>query len=510
MQKKAPPQQIRSAVLQEIARRAKKSQAPLESPRKRFDPQKLCADHPKQLKFINDKSKFKAAHCSRRAGKTYSIAVDIIATAVSVDDIELCYITLSRTSAKRILWRQLLKFNADYELGAHINQTELTLTFPNNSIVHLAGAKDQEEIEKFRGMAFYKVYIDECQSFKSFFGYLVEEILLHTLKDYDGQLILTGTPNAICAGPFYEACHNEGDFKGYSVHHWSIIDNVAIEEKSGKSPKDMLAEELARRQVDSSDPKYRRESLGLWVKDLNSLVFKFDAQKNTFAEPPRDIIWDYVIGVDLGFDDAFALSVLAYSTHHPAVYHVDEYIKPGLTPTECAQALGRYVERYKPTKVVADTGGLGKAIVEEFKQRHNLDVVPAEKKNKFEYIELFNDDLQASKFKVFNESQATYDWQHIEWDDSKNKRSISTGFHSDVADAILYAWRECYHYLFEAVADKPKRGSAAYYERLEQAWLDADEKAFAEKDENEETRFTEDAGVAFFEDTLNDEDYSGF
>lgn len=481
---KTPPE-LKEAVLQEVARRAKAKTSPQVSPTKRFDPKILCANHPKQLNFILDKSKFKAAHCSRRAGKTYSLAVDMIHTALDVGGIELAYITLSRTSAKRILWRQLLKFNADYELNAHINQTELTLTFPNNSIIHLAGAKDQEEIEKFRGMAFYKIYIDECQSFKSFFGYLVEEILLHTLKDYDGQLILTGTPNAICAGPFFEACHNIGDFQGYSVHHWSILDNVAIEEKSGKSPDTMLQEELTRRNVDSSDPKYRRESLGLWVKDLNSLVFQYDEKKNLFDELPKGTSFDYIIGVDLGFDDAFALSVLAYTSDHNTVYHVEEHVKSGLTPSQCAAVLRQYVDRYSPTKIVADTGGLGKAIVEEFKQRHNLDVEPAEKKNKFEYIELFNDDLTAGKFKVFSTSQAIHDWKHIEWDDSNNKRKISGGFHSDIADAILYAWRECYHYLYTERELNPRRGSKEWWDREEREMLAADERALAPKDEDD-------------------------
>lgn len=502
MPKTPPTPAMKDAVFQELARRAKINQAPQQSPRKRFDPKSLCKLHPKQLKFIEDKSKFKAAHCSRRAGKTYSIAVDIIATALEMPDIELAYITLSRTSAKRILWRQLLKFNHDYELNAHINQTELTITFPNNSIIHLAGAKDQEEIEKFRGMAFYKVYIDECQSFKSFFGYLIEEILLHTLKDYDGQLILTGTPNAICAGPFYEACHNLGDFRGYKVHHWSILDNFAIEEKSGKSPADMLSEELSRRKVDETDPKYQRESLGIWVKDLNSLVFKFTTEKNTFTEIPRDISFDTIIGIDLGFDDAFALSVLCYSTHHPCVYHVDEYVKAGLTPTQCAQVISRYVERYKPTKIVADTGGLGKAIVEEFKQRHNLDIYPAEKKNKFEYIELLNDDLQAAKIKAFAKSQVEHDCRYVEWDDSYNKRVISTAFHSDILDAFLYAWRECYHYLYEGVDLAPRRGSPEYYTRLEASWIDAENTEFATP--TEEEKFNEDPGTLFFNEEVND------
>jgi hypothetical protein len=57
-----------------------------------------------QLDFIKDPDNFSTAVCSRRAGKTVACAADILnTTQVRPGTISL-YITLSRASAKRIVW----------------------------------------------------------------------------------------------------------------------------------------------------------------------------------------------------------------------------------------------------------------------------------------------------------------------------------------------------------------------------------------------------------------------
>ena len=119
-----------------------------------------------QLDFVKDPSPYKTAVCSRRSGKTISCAAHLVHTAISFSDINCLYITLSRVSGKKIIWKELLKLNKIYNLGARVDNTELSLSFPNGSSIYVSGAKDQTEIEKFRGLALKLVYVDESQSFK--------------------------------------------------------------------------------------------------------------------------------------------------------------------------------------------------------------------------------------------------------------------------------------------------------------------------------------------------------
>ena len=102
-----------------------------------------------QIAFISDPARYKTAVCSRRSGKTIASAVYLTHTARSRPGTVSLYITLSRSNAKRIVWPDLLKINREYDLGGSANETELSLKFPNGSIIYLSGAKDKTEIESF-------------------------------------------------------------------------------------------------------------------------------------------------------------------------------------------------------------------------------------------------------------------------------------------------------------------------------------------------------------------------
>lgn len=129
----------------EKALRAKKSQVAS------FNIDEILFD--KQLEFVKDPNNYKVAVCSRRAGKTVSAAAYLIDTAINNEGVVCLYITLARTSAKRIIWRELLRMVREYNIKAKINLSELSLTFDNESIIYLSGASDTSEMEKFRGLA---------------------------------------------------------------------------------------------------------------------------------------------------------------------------------------------------------------------------------------------------------------------------------------------------------------------------------------------------------------------
>ncbi len=435
----------------------------------RFNIKDFCFKE--QLAFIEDPRRFKAADCSRRAGKTVGIAADLINTAVKYPGMASLYITLSRLNAKRILWPDLLKINREYSLGGRPHETELTLKMPNGHIIYLSGAKDKSEVEKYRGFPLKKVYIDEAQSFRPYIEELVNEVLAKALYDYNGSLALTGTPPPIPVGFFHDCVHSEA----WSRHSWTMFENPHLKNKSGRDPMDLVLEDCKRMGVDISDPRIQRECFGKWTVDLTSLVFKYNAEINHYDIAPTKDRCSYVIGVDIGFDDADAIGVIGWPAHAAEAYLVEELVARKQGITELAAQLDKLISKYNPLAVVMDSGGLGKKIAEEMRNRYSLPIKAAEKSRKFEYVELLNDALRTKRFFAKRDSTFAQDCGLLEWNRDKSngdKLVVSDAFHSDITDAVLYAFRESLHWLEQPAKPLVKTGSKEWLSIQEQAMWD--------------------------------------
>jgi hypothetical protein len=449
---------MRSASLKkELARRLEQAKAQAEA--KLFTIESYCFD--KQIAFIKDTARFKTAVCSRRSGKSISCAADLLHTALNEQG-DCAYITLNRKTAKKILWRTLLGLIKQYNLKVKLDNTELIITFENGNNLYISGAKDASEIERFRGLSFRKVYIDESQSFRPYIKDLVEDVIEPALTDYYGSLILIGTPGPVPAGFFYDASHSPN----WSHHHWDMQQNPHIELKSKKPPLEIIKELAGRRGLTISDPSIQREYFGKWVKDTNSLVFQFSTDKNVTHILPSDL--QYIFGIDIGWNDADAIAVLGYSMTSNNVYLVKEVVTPKQTITELADKLKVLQDQYKPTKMVMDAGALGKKIQEEIIQRHGLHLLAAEKHRKHEFITLLNDDLRTGKLQAVSNTRFEEDCSLVQWDYSDpSKPVVSDMYHTDIGDAVLYAWRECRHYFYKAPVQKPSISSDKYMEEME-------------------------------------------
>lgn len=412
----------------------------------------------KQFEFVADNHPFKVAVCSRRSGKTVACAAHLIETAIKNEGVVCVYITLSRNNAKRIIWPELQRINRVYNLGGHCDLTELSIRFPNNSIIYLSGAKDQSEIEKFRGLPIKLCYIDETQSFKTYLEGLIDDVLAPALMDHAGSLCLIGTPGPIPSGYFHDCAVNS---VAWSKHGWSFFDNPFITAKSGQAHRDLLQRELDRRGVSAEDPSIQREWFGKWVLDSESLLLHYNEAKNHYDELPQ-VKWNYIMGIDLGFVDADALAVLAWSESSPSTYLLEEVVvtKQGLT--ELVAQIETLRRTYDITKLVIDEGGLGKKIAEELRRRHHIPVVAADKARKMENIAFLNDALRTSRFKAKKNSRFAQDSYLIEIDRDKctpDKIKVKDGFHSDIVDAVLYAFKESPAFTYQAAKPVYKWGT---------------------------------------------------
>jgi phage terminase large subunit len=438
----------------------------------------------KQLEFVEDPHPFKVAVCSRRSGKTTACAAHLVHTAVNNPDTICLYITLSRNNAKKIIWRELSNINKNYDLKGIPNETELSFTFPNGSIIYLSGCKDQSEIEKFRGLPIKLCYIDECQSFREYIKDLIDDIIAPALIDYAGSLCLIGTPGAVPAGFFHE-CAVTSDT--WSKHHWTFWDNAFIAQKSGKTHQELLDRELKRRGVLETDPGIQREWFGKWILDSDSLLIHYDTKKNHYQELMPNTTYNYIMGVDVGFKDADAICILAWSETDKNTYLVEEMINTKQGLTELAGQIKFLSSKYNTASIVMDFGGLGLKMGEELIRQHSIPVEAAEKARKMENIEFLNDALRTGKFKAKSASRFAQDSYLIEIDRDKStpdRIKVSDRFHSDIVDSVLYAFKKSYAFTYSPEAAKPQYGTKAWADAQSNSMFEAELQGLTQEHED--------------------------
>lgn len=415
--------------------------------------------------FVMDAAKNKAAKCSRRAGKTWTDAAYLIYEAERWNFCDVAYVTLTRINAKKLLWPKLKWLNHVFKLGMIFNNSELTATTRNGSTIHLFGAHDNDDIEKLRGYSFKLVIVDESQSFGPHIDELLDDILEPATLDGDGTIALTGTPNAACVGRFHEV--TTGGVRGWSVHEWTLLQNKFL-----PHAKKWLQGLIDRRGWSWDHPVIQREYLGRWIRSLDQMVYRFREEKNTINGIPDKKLNDlyYVLSIDLGYHDATAMTVGGWNETDPNFYIVDGYKKVGMLPQQIAGVINQFREQYEFTKIVADTGGLGKMIVEEFRVRYGIPIESAEKKAKADFIELCNADLEQGIVKIDTSipilRELTSQLSVLQWDQKRRKEDPR--YANDFADSFLYNWREGKQYASEKLPSRIDPDSPDFMDELEQ------------------------------------------
>lgn len=440
-----------------------------------------------QLAFVNDPARFATAVCSVRAGKTTACAADLISTALGSPGTTGLYITLARLSGKRIVWPELHRITNQFKLDCVFNETELSIKFANGSFIYCLGANTETETEKLRGLSNVAlVYIDESQAFRAHLRELVEDVLVKRLYDTNGRCRLIGTPGPIPSGYFYEASQS----KQWSQHAWTLHQNPWIEKKSGKSVAELIAQDMARKGVGLDDPSIQRECFGRWVLDSSSLLLEYNKSLNGYDLMPIGN-YNYILGIDLGFDDCDSLSVLAWSNSSPVTYLVEEIVTEKQLIEQLMEQINGIIKRYPICKMVADSGGLGKKIIESLRARYALPIEPADKTGKIANYSLLNNALRTGNFKAKATSRFAQDCNILEKDrDKSTPEKVVVKGHSDAIDSVLYAFKESPAYAYTPPPRAPVIGSPewalAEVERMRQLNYDA---VMAEQDMNRDNEF---------------------
>lgn len=420
----------------------------------------------KQREVIEHPAKVKTVRTGRRGGKTHLLARLLIKRAQDREGALCLFIALTRPSAKRLIWGELHKVNRQHGLGIAFNAQELTAVLPNGSQIWLAGATTGTEIEKLRGHPFDLICCDESGSFATEqFEYLLKEVLNASLEDYDGELVLVGTPNAAAAGAFFD--YDTSTAPHIAHFHWTVLDNPNFPRWRGKKNWRQLAQrwwadKCRREGWADDDPVMHREWLAKWVRDSNRLVYRVSPD-NLLATFDATEAFDYVLGLDLGWNDAKTIVVLACSKTTNLIKFVDCFEQSGLLIDDFVDVVKSFQTKYRPVAMVCDAGAIGKDVVELMRQRHALPILAAEKTQKVSNIQFLNSALKSRRLMFAPAAMPVYRQMGLlQWKD-KFQLKTDQSFREDLCDAALYAFRYATNvWLPSEVTKGPDEGTAAW------------------------------------------------
>jgi hypothetical protein len=407
---------------------------------------------PAQLRVYEDKSQQRACLTTRRSGKSYLGAFELLETALDNPGSFSAYVTNTLVDAKRLIKGVIEEISESYGLDAQWNGTEHSFTLPNRSKIYLLGVEDEGAIERFRGLALLLLVIDEIQSMPWVRPLLATVLPSLMKRGTKGRVLVLGTPSILPVGWWYEVWHGETG-EGWSKHEWTLYDNTTL---GTREEIDAFLRLQAPLFGGWDSPQFQREYFKKWTADLSRLVFSpYDPDANDFAATPAGEMF-VVLGVDLAsFPDKTAIVAEGWSPTDGGIYHLDETQWHPPNIDDVTAHLLPFIERWRPVAIVMDEGGLGKMIGDSIRTRPPyINVEPAEKHRKLEFIQFANADLASRRIRVHRGTDLANDLGLVQWDlkaREKGKIEIAKKPHSDIVDAWLYAVRKLQSlYHFEA------------------------------------------------------------
>lgn len=418
-----------------------------------------------QLEFISDEARLKALFCTRRAAKSYTAGIYLISQALAHPGCNCLFIGLTRQSAHGIIWKDILReLDTKYKLNIKFNETLLTATLPNGSVIWVTGADtDEQEMNKLLGKKYKLVCIDEASMFTVNMHQLVYGVLKPATADQRGTICLLGTSSNITRGLFYDI--TTGKEPGWAIHEWTAYDNPHVAQQW----REEIDEIKTKRPLFMDTALFKQWYLNEWVIDEDALVYKYSEVRNkSDGLLVYDTPYHYVLGVDLGHSpDPTAFVVGCYHDSSPTLHMVHAEKKLKMDISDVAARI-QQLERVYPFEVrVVDNAN--KQAVAELNNRHGSRLIAADKMGKADFINLMNDDFIQAKIKILHGAmEYGQELKSLVWETDNGKikepRKEHPGIPNHLCDAGLYLWRYCYQYLWSKPQRLPDMASQEVWE----------------------------------------------
>lgn len=309
---------------------------------------------PWQQTVWNSPAKFNVVAAGRRCGKTELAAWRLLINALTdgIDDKDCArfYVAPTQSQAKDVLWGKLHQLGSEVIVKSHIN--DATVTLVNGQKISLKGA---DRPETMRGVKLADLVLDEYADMKP---YVLEEILMPALSDYDVGYLMIGTPMG--RNHFYEEYVKAKftDDTDYAAFEFTTYDNPYIS-------RDLLD----KRKKQMSSYAFRQEFEASFTSQ-GSEIFQED-WVDFYNEAPPSGRW--YIAIDLaGFEevgkknktrnlDSSAITIV--QVDDDGEWWVEEIIHGRWTLDETARTIFNAVDKYRPIKVGIEKGIAKQAVM---------------------------------------------------------------------------------------------------------------------------------------------------
>jgi hypothetical protein len=286
----------------------------------------------------------------RRGGKTVLAVMRLIDAALRLQLPmgNYGYLAPQLKQAKRIAWRYL-KFYGKKIPGTKVNQSELTIEFPNGAVIRIMGADRPDSI---RGDYFDGVVIDEVAQIKP---QLWGEVIRPMLADRKGWALFIGTPKGInlFSQIYFKAI---ADPLNWCAQLFTCFDTDALP-----------PEEIESMKADQTELEFRQEMLCDFTASGSNTLIKIDdamAATKRKIEPRLYSFAPVIMGVDVAWEGGDRCVIIV----RQGLQVLDHLVIPGLPEKTFAIKVAEKIEQWNPAAVFVDTtGGYGGEVVSRLK-----------------------------------------------------------------------------------------------------------------------------------------------
>ena len=291
------------------------------------------------------------------------------------------------------------------------------------------GLYSADNIDSIRGEAFHVAVVDEA-------GFIPEDavadVIIPTLADYDGDLVLIGTPKG----------------KNWFWHEWlrgqsggSDIKSWQAPTSDNPNPNIQRAAKLAKERV--SENSYRQEWLAEFLD--GGEVFRRVQEAATGTRLPGGIHGSsYVIGVDWGKLNDFTVFVVM-DTAKKEMVHIDRFNQ--IDYQVQLDRLSTLYDKFKPATIIPERNSIGEPLIEQM-HRRGMPVMPFQTTNasKATIIDGLALAFEQSTIKILNEPALISELQAYEMErlpSGMMRYNAPSGMHDDCVMALALAWHGC-------------------------------------------------------------------
>lgn len=279
----------------------------------------MILSKPQQL-IANDLHRFKVVVAGRRFGKTF-LSIRQLCYHARLPNKNIFYITSSYRAAKMIVWKPLKERLLDLKWAVKINESELSITLKNGSVISLKGAENPDSL---RGASLSYVVIDEAADVDPD---LWVSVIRPALADQKGGAMFIGTPKGKSNWLYdlYLISQEQADI--WASWQYTTIEGGFVD-----------AAEIEQARADMSLKQFRQEFEATFETTENRVAWSYT--KDNLVEAPDTNVDIIHIGMDFNVHPMVCSIAVQRGEK---LYVIDEiHLANSNTEEMCQEILSRY------------------------------------------------------------------------------------------------------------------------------------------------------------------------